>query len=347
VRFGLSAEQESFDRALGDVLAAAEVPAAVRAWAAGEPGPGLALWSALAEMGVTALRVPENHGGVGATALDMVVAFTRLGYHGVPGPWVESAVLAPAVLSAVGDPDKVLGRLVDGAALVTLAAPPLAPYALDTGVAERLYILEGGVVWRGIPQARRESVDRARLLTVVGVGDRVAQVGAATAERGLDEAALACAAQLLGAGRRLLDDSVAYVGVRRQFGRVIGQYQALKHALADIRVALDFAAPLLHGAAEALDADDPGTSLEVSAAKVATAAAATRAARTALQVHGAIGYTEEFDLSIWLTKVRALAGAWGTSSWHRQRVLDELAERDGPRAAPGLPHREVTRESAP
>jgi alkylation response protein AidB-like acyl-CoA dehydrogenase len=344
VRFGLSAEQESFDRALGDVLAAAEVPAAVRAWAGSDPGPGLALWSALAEMGVTALRVPESHGGVGATVLDMVVAFTRLGYHGVPGPWVESAVLAPAVLSAAGDPDQVLGRLVDGSALVTLAAPPLAPYALDADVAERLYLLDGGVVWRGLPQDRRESVDRARLLTVVRPGDPVAEVGAATAVRGLDEAALACAAQLLGAGRRLLDDSVAYVGVRRQFGRVIGQYQAVKHALADIRVALDFAAPLVHGAAEALDADDPGASLEVSAAKVSTAAAAIRAARTALQVHGAIGYTEEFDLSIWLSKVRALAGAWGTSSWHRQRVLDELAERDGLRTVPGRQHREDTRE---
>jgi hypothetical protein len=347
VRFGLSAEQESFDRALGDVLAAAEVPAAVRAWAGGDPGPGLVLWSALADMGVTALRVPENHGGVGAAALDMVVAFTRLGYHGVPGPWVESAVLAPAVLSAAGDPDQVLRRLADGSARVTLAAPPLAPYALDADVAERLYILDGGLVRPGRPQDRRESVDRARLLTVLEAGDPVAQVGAAAAVRALDEAALACAAQLLGAGRRLLDDSVAYAGVRRQFGRAIGQYQALKHALADIRVALDFAAPLVHGAAEALDADDPGASLEVSAAKVATATAAVRAARTALQVHGAIGYTEEFDLSIWLTKVRALSGVWGTSSWHRQRVLDELAERDRLRTAPGPQYREDMREPTP
>jgi len=344
VRFGLSAEQESFDRALGDVLAAAKVPAAVRAWAVGDPGPGLALWSALADMGVTALRVPENHGGVGATALDMVVAFTRLGYHGVPGPWVESAVLAPAVLSAAGDPDKVLGRLADGSARVTMAAPPLAPYALDADIVERVYILDGGLVRRGRPQARRESVDRARLLTVLEAGDPVTQVAAAAAVRALDEAALACAAQLLGAGRRLLDDSVAYAGVRRQFGRAIGQYQALKHALADIKVALDFAAPLVHGAAEALDADDPGASLEVSAAKVATATAAVRAARTALQVHGAIGYTEEFDLSIWLTKVRALAGVWGTSSWHRQRVLDELAERDRLRPAPSPRQLSDTRE---
>jgi hypothetical protein len=347
VKFGVSAEQDSFDRALGDVLAAAEVPAAVRAWAGGDPGPGLVLWSALAEMGVTALRVPESHGGLGATALDMVAAFTRLGYHGVPGPWVESAVLAPAVLSAAGDPDQVLRRLADGSARVTLAAPPLAPYALDADVAERLYILDGGLLRRGLPQARRASVDRARLLTVLEAGDPVAAVGAPAAVRALDEAALACAAQLLGAGRRLLDDSVAYVGVRRQFGRVIGQYQAIKHALADIKVALDFAAPLLHGAAEALDADDPGASLEISAAKVLTAAAATRAARTALQVHGAIGYTEEFDLSIWLTKVRALSGVWGTASWHRQRVLDALAERDGLTAAPGCDHREEMTEPAP
>ena len=127
---------------------------------------------------------------------------------------------------------------------------------------------------------------------------------------------LATSAQLLGAGERLLADSVTYVKQRRQFGREIGSYQAIKHRLADVRIALDFARPLVHGAA--LD------EISASAAKVACSDAAYLASRTALQVHGAIGYTQEFDLSIWITKVRALVTAWGTPAHHRATVLEGL-----------------------
>ncbi|MFC7502504.1 acyl-CoA dehydrogenase family protein, partial [Nocardioides sp. GCM10030258] len=126
------------------------------------------------------------------------------------------------------------------------------------------------------------------------------------------------AAQLLGAGERVLADSVAYVKQRKQFGREIGSYQAIKHQLADVRIALDFARPLVFGAAL-----DP-TPRSVSAAKVACGDAAYLASRTGLQVHGAIGYTQEFDLSIWITKIRALVTAWGTPAFHRARILESL-----------------------
>ena len=113
-----------------------------------------------------------------------------------------------------------------------------------------------------------------------------------------DAAVLATSAQLLGAGERMLADSVTYVQQRTQFGRQIGSYQAIKHALADVRIALDFVRPLVYAAA--LDG------ISVSAAKVAAGDAAWLAARTALQVHGAIGYTREHDLSLWLLRVRGL-----------------------------------------
>jgi len=81
---------------------------------------------------------------------------------------------------------------------------------------------------------------------------------------------------------------------------------------------------LLLGAALSCADASPTRSRDVSAAKVACTDAAYRAARTSLQVHGAIGYTAEYDLSLWLTKVRALASAWGTQSVHRARVLAAL-----------------------
>ncbi|HWU23927.1 MAG TPA: acyl-CoA dehydrogenase family protein [Nocardioides sp.] len=152
------------------------------------------------------------------------------------------------------------------------------------------------------------------------VEDAVASV-AGVADDG-ELATLATAAYLLGAGERVLTDTVAYAKQRRQFGREIGSYQAIKHKLADVRIALDFARPLVFGAALAIGPRS------VSAAKVQAGEAAYLASRTGLQVHGAIGYTRELELSRWITLIRELQSAYGTAAYHRRRILDSLlAER--------------------
>ncbi|CQA00540.1 acyl-CoA dehydrogenase FadE [Mycobacteroides abscessus subsp. abscessus] len=135
---------------------------------------------------------------------------------------------------------------------------------------------------------------------------------------------LAISAQLIGAGQALLDRAVAYAKQRSQFGRPIGSYQAVKHKLADVHIALELARPLVYGAALSLADESPTAARDASAAKVAAAKAAYLAARSALQTHGAIGFTAEYDLSLWILKVRALTSAWGTSEWHRARVLEAL-----------------------
>jgi alkylation response protein AidB-like acyl-CoA dehydrogenase len=122
----------------------------------------------------------------------------------------------------------------------------------------------------------------------------------------------------------MLDRSVEYAKQRSQFGRAIGSYQAIKHQLADVHIALELARPLVFGAALSLGAESPDTSRGVSAAKAAASDAALLSARTALQVHGAIGYTAENDLSHWLLRVQALHSAWGDPSLHRRRVLESL-----------------------
>ena len=228
--------------------------------------------------------MPEEDGGLGGTLVDLAVAFEVLGHELAVGPWIESAALAPQL---------------DGA-MVTAAASPLAPYAADAGVARLL---------SGTAGTTHASIDSTRTLTEVS--------GASPFDlASLDRAVLACAAELVGAGERVLADSVGYVKQRKQFGREIGSYQAIKHQLADVRIALDFARPLVFGAALG--------EVPVSAAKVYAADAAYTAARTGLQVHGAIGYTAEFDLSLWLNRIRALVTAWGTPAYHRGRVLDHL-----------------------
>jgi hypothetical protein len=293
VRFILDEDQRDFAAALESMLASSDTPSVARAWAEGDHAPGVALWQRLAGQGVLALATE-------ASPVEVALAFEALGQHAVPGPWVESAAYLPVTL----------GREIEG--IATVAVAPHVPYALDADVADEVYVGDSLVTGVG---SMHVSVDRTRRLFEVTGPLEVTGQGQPHREA-FDLAVLATSAQLLGCGERLLADSVAYVKQRRQFGREIGSYQAIKHALADVRIALDFARPLVFGAALG--------EVSVSAAKVAGSDAAYLASRTALQVHGAIGYTQELDLSIWITKVRALVGAWGTPSWHRARLLQEL-----------------------
>lgn len=292
MRFELTGDQQDFAASLESLLAASDTVAAARAWADGDHAPGLKLWQRLAEQGLTMLATE-------ATPVEVVVAFEALGRHAVPGPWVESAAYLPLAL----------GREVEGVATVAV------PRALDADIADEVYVVADDTLLAATPGAPLVSVDRTRHLFQVVAGEPVQHGDLAAAH---DLAVLATAAQLLGAGERVLADSVTYVKQRKQFGREIGSYQAIKHKLADVRIALDFARPLILGAAL-----DPSPRA-VSAAKVSSSDAAYLAARTGLQVHGAIGYTQEFDLSVWITRIRALVTAWGTPAEHRARILDSL-----------------------
>jgi alkylation response protein AidB-like acyl-CoA dehydrogenase len=266
---------------------------------------------------VTALAVPERFGGIEAHPVDLVVALERLGHWCVPGPVTESIAVAPVLMA---DDDRAQG-LASGELIVTVALPPVVPRAVDAEAAGLVLLAGNGVVSDATVQASRASVDPSRRLCDVSAsGDR----RPADDCRAYDIGALATAAQLVGAGEALLSAAVDYAKQRTQFGRVIGSYQAIKHKLADVHIALEMARPLLYGAALSLAADSSDTARDVSAAKVAAAEAATLAARNALQTHGAIGFTSEHDLSLWLLRVQALRSAWGDPAAHRRRVLEAL-----------------------
>ncbi|MCW2768108.1 MAG: Acyl-CoA dehydrogenase, short-chain specific [Nocardioides sp.] len=335
MRFVLSDDQRDFASSLDSLLASSDTVSVARAWADGDSAPGLKLWSRLAEQGVNALVVPEGSGGMGASPVELAIAFELLGKHAVPGPWVESAAYLPL---ALGDAATV-EALAEGA-IGTVAAPPHVPYALDADVADRVFLAADGVLSAATAGGLTRSVDGARRLFPVTAGSTFVELVETKAEAAFDLAVLATSAQLLGLGERILADTVTYAKQRRQFGREIGSYQAIKHQLADVRIALDFARPLVQGAAlvsstrstaESSTASTNDRARDVSAAKVACADAAYLASRTGLQVHGAIGYTQEFELSLWITKVRALVTAWGTPAFHRGRVLRSLVETDGER----------------
>ena len=320
MRFLLETEHTDLANSIDSMLTRADLPGVVRAWNDGDRGPGLAVWARLADTGVTGLLIDEASGGFGAGALEMVVAVEQLGRHCVPGPVAETVGAVPTLLAATDRTD-LLEALAAGA-LATLSVPDDVPYAADTDVAAHRLLLDGTTLSTGDVVTTHASVDRARTVSVLAPAETIATDLDGTAA--FDHGALATAAQLLGLASQMLAMSGAYAITRTQFGRPIGSFQAIKHHLADVAIAVEMARPLVHGAALALDGSVPAggdASRDVSAAKVATGRAAYLASRVGLQTLGAIGYTEEHDLSLYLTKTRALLTAWGTPALHRERVL--------------------------
>ena len=317
MRFTLDAEQRDFAASIDAALGGADVPGAVRAWADGDTAPGLRVWRLLSDLGVTALAVPERFDGIGAHPVDLIVACERLGRWCVPGPVTESVAVAPVLLAD----DERAAALASGELIATVAMPPSAPWALDADSAGLVLLAADGAVCDATTTQQHTSVDPSRrLFSVTGQGSS----HPADSARAFEFGALATAAQLVGGGQAMLDMTVDYARQRSQFGRLIGSYQAVKHKLADVHIALELARPLLYGAALSLADSGPDTVRDVSAAKAAASDAALLSARAALQTHGAIGYTAEHDLSQWLLRVQALHSAWGDPRHHRGRVLEAL-----------------------
>lgn len=208
--------------------------------------------------------------------------------------------------------------LAAGELIATVALPPQVPRAVDADTAGLVLLAGEAGVAEGTPGQRHASVDPSRHLYDVAAAGPNVQAWQADIKRAYEFGVLATAAQLVGAAEALLSAAVDYAKQRTQFGRVIGSYQAIKHKLADVHIAVELARPLVYGAALSLQPRD------VSAAKVAAGEAGLLAARSALQTYGAIGFTQEHDLSLWLLKVQALRSAWGTPEVHRRRVLEAL-----------------------
>ncbi|MCV7346885.1 acyl-CoA dehydrogenase [Mycolicibacterium rhodesiae] len=316
MKFALDEQQRDFAASIDAALGAADVPGAVRAWAQGDTAPARKVWSALTDLGVTALAVAEKYDGIEAHPVDLVVALERLGRWNVPGPVTESIAVAPVLLA---DDDRS-AALAAGELIATVALPPSVPRAVNADFAGLTLLAQGGQVGDATIGDGHSSVDPSRTLFDVTAADtRDADVALA-----FEYGALATAAQLVGAAQAMLDMSVEYAKQRSQFGRIIGSYQAIKHKLADVHIAVELARPLVYGAALSLADGSPDAARDVSAAKAAASDAALLSARASLQTHGAIGFTSEHDLSLWLLRVQALHSAWGDPTTHRRRVLEAL-----------------------
>jgi alkylation response protein AidB-like acyl-CoA dehydrogenase len=326
VRFAPTDDQVELRDAVRDLLAKECPPEVVRAaWPAGEvpggakPGEGAradadqlgAVWAALADMGVLGVAVPEEHGGLGMSELDWVLIAEETGYAGLPHPFVETVCVAAPLLARA--------ELVEGTRTATVqtgAGEPVPWTSADLLLAidRERWTMTLHEEWSAEATG---SIDGARAVGLVTASGGEPVDGA---ELAFDRGALGTAAQLIGLGRRMLDLTVGYVVERKQFGVQIGSFQAVKHHLADAALELTFAAPAVQRAAWSLSTGAGTAGRDVSMAKAMASDAARAVGRAALQCHGAIGYTVEYDLHLFFERAAALARAWGSSAWHRDRV---------------------------
>lgn len=252
-----------------------------------------AIWQGLVEMGLTGLLVPEEQGGLGMGLVEAALIAAECGRACLAEPLVDTAFVGVPWLLARGE-TAGLEDVVAGTRRIAL------PHAVNPWVADA----------EGEPL---HSVDPLRNLVRGSGGDD---------PHLLNLGALMSAAQLVGLADAMLFQAVEYAKIRTQFGQPIGGFQAIKHQLASCSVAIEFAKPVVWRAAAAMQAGDPHAATHVSHAKLAATDAAILTAETAIQVHGAMGYTYEVDLHFWMKRAWALSGAWGDRAFHVRR-LDE------------------------
>ncbi|ARS25883.1 acyl-CoA dehydrogenase family protein [Sphingomonas sp. KC8] len=272
------------------------------------------VWNSLIEMGLGGLLVPEDQGGLAMGLIEATLIAVELGRANVSEPIVDTAFVAAPWLAARGQTD----RLADIAAgeLKVALAHDVNPWIADLDQAGAVLAGNALVAAPASPVAL-DTVDPLRRLFARGdLGGNDTHL--------LDLAALMAAAQLVGAADRMLALSVDYAKQREQFGQPIGSFQAVKHHAASVAVKVEFAKPVLWRAAYALQNGHARASLNVSHAKLAATDAAIFAAETAIQIHGAMGYTYEVDLHFWMKRAWALAGAWGDRTFHMKRIDDAV-----------------------
>lgn len=304
-------------------------------------------WQAAAEQGLQGVHLAESVGGQGFGILELAVVLAEFGYGAVPGPFVPSALIA------AHDPQaKVLAELATGAAI--------AAYALDSGLTATRHgdvlVIRGEV--RAVPAAAQASVlvlpvaiesrdewvvlrnDQLEIEAVKSLDPLrpIAHVRANAVDVS-DDALLSnltmttahalmstlLSAEAVGVARWATDTASAYAKIREQFGRPIGQFQAIKHKCAEMIADTERATAAVWDAARALDdAGESSSDVEFAAAVAATLAPATaqRCTQDCIQVHGGIGFTWEHDTNVYYRRALMLAACFGRGSEYPQRVVD-------------------------
>lgn len=357
MNFDLSDEQRLLQESVGRLLEDLCPPQRVRDVAEEGAGFDQSLWDATREIGVAGLASHEVFGGAGLEILDLACIAETLGYHAAPGPFLGHALASRAIALAGSDAQKErwLPTLAQGEAIATVALAeeggawqpeqwrmlagdrltgtktlvPDGAHAdlIVVGLAGgRFGLVEGGSAGLGIAP-----VDTADLTRRVDRLDFDAcacdllpadatHVG--TARRVVDTGLILLAADAFGGAQRLLHMCVEYAKTREQFGVKIGSFQALKHELADTLLQVEPNRGLYWYAAYLHDACEADAARVAAIAKAHNSDRFMQVARTAVEVHGGIGFTWECDTQIWFKRAMFDRAFLGAPREHRRRQAE-------------------------
>ena len=345
--FTFTDDQLTFREAVSRFLMVEAAPEMLREIWETDSGRSPDLRKNIAEQGLTALSVPEDCGGLGMDDVAWALMTQELGYYAIPDSLADAAYVATGLLNALpagtAEREAWLGRIAEGSIRIAVDHP-VNPLVADANPADLLLLANGdevhAVARSAVKVESNASIDLSRRLGSVSWTPSAAtllaegEAGRALWAQTLNRGAVSVAGQLLGLAQRMLDLSVDYVAQRKQFGKPIGSFQAVKHHLADVATQIEFAKPVLYRAAYALALQEAGVDARVSHAKLACGEAAWLAARKGIQVHGAMGYTWEVDLQMFMKRAWALDASWGDRGLHKSRIADAMLA-DGAALGPG------------
>jgi len=352
MQFGLSESQELLKDTARKFFAGECPIAEVRRQMETDTAHDAALWSKMAEQGYTGIIFPEDFGGVGLSAVELALLMEEAGRALLPGPLFSTVALAGAVLSAAGSVEqkkKYLRPICHGQARSTLALLEASAswdpadaridttgnkltgeklFVPDAAVADSIIVVSRDGAWIadskafGIKISKMSGMDLTRKIYSVQFKSTPAEKLANTAglSRGLDIAAAALSAELVGGMQRCLDLTVEYAKTRKQFGKPIGTYQAVQHQCADMYLETESARSAAYYAAWALQENIPDASVAVSIAKMYASDAGRTVGNRGIQIHGGMGFTWENDLHLYYRRAKASETALGDATFHRERI---------------------------
>jgi len=341
VEFLYTPEQVEFRDAIRRFLMVEAAPEFLREIWETDSGRSPLLRQRLAEQGLTAVSVSESLGGLGLNDVTWCLLMQELGYFAIPDSLVDSAYLGVSALQdalpLVGDQDRhaletLLSQIAAGSLRVAIRHPVNRWVADAANAGLLIWFDEQGMALLSpgeFEQSPQPSLDLSRRISAVTAQPlrRLLPPVHSEAVMRMVEArgSQSVAAQLVGLAQRMLDLAIDYTSGRKQFGKPIGSFQAVKHLLADVATSIEFSKPAVAYSAAALAAQDPAALQAVRHAKLLATECSLMAARNTLQAHGAMGYTWEVDLQMFMKRAWVLAGWWGDSLHHQQALWADLS----------------------
>jgi|TARA_B110000483_G_C18107213_1_gene508165 hypothetical protein len=332
MNFIFTEEQIQFKDAIKAFLNDECTPESIRGGWASKQSFNQNRWKGLADLGVLGSNLSEDSGGLGMDQVALVLMVEEMGYAGLPEPAAEQTFLINDLLPML--PPKIQESIqehhMSGTSYISVAHP-LAPNPLFLKESTGLLIFEEDsykfVLTSDVEFEEVVSNDPSRELgRIISIKNSISSsenfelLNAAVLSRG----ALMTAALLIGLSQKMIDLSSVYALDRTQFGKPIGSFQAVKHMLADVAVAIEFARPAIYRAAYSLVDNNPKSALHCAHAKYMSARAAEIASKNSIQTHGAMGYTWEMDLHIYMRKAWSLMACWGNEDKQQNIIFNTL-----------------------